>query len=185
MANELTWNDLAAGAATAGAAAADAATGDLIARCLAGEEIAHEALYEAHAATIYRLVYGMLRQREDAEEVLQDTFEYAFRRLHRYDSRRAAFKTWLYQIAISRCRNKRRRKWLPTFSINQTFASEIADPAAPAPADEAQLSQQQHLVWQALGDLSDKLRETALLRYYRRPDLCRDWRHPGHSGEDR
>ena len=81
------------------------ATDALITRCLAGDPQAHAALYRQHAAYIYRLTYGLLRHREDAEEVLQDAFEYAFRRLNQYDPQKSAFKTWLYRIAVSRCRN--------------------------------------------------------------------------------
>ena len=136
----------------------------LINRCLAGEEYAYVALYNKYAAIIYRLVLGMLQNREDAEEVLQDSFEYAFRKLAHYDGHKSAFKTWLTRIAISRCRNKRRRKWLPTFSLAQ--ASEIQDTAAPAPAELLQLDETQQQVWAALQQLSDKLRETAVLRYY-------------------
>ena len=54
----------------------------LIARCLNGDEVAYGALYRACAAMIYRLNYSLLGNVEDAEEVLQDSFEYAFRRLH-------------------------------------------------------------------------------------------------------
>ena len=141
-------------------------TGALIASCLQGDTGAQEALYALYAAQLYRLVYGMLRQREDAEEVLQDSFEYAFRRLNRFDRRRASFKTWLYQIAISRCRNKRRRKWLPSFSLNALDQPDICDPDAISPAESAHLSSRQRQVWAALASLSPKLRETAILRYY-------------------
>ena len=57
----------------------------LIKRCLSGDETAYVMLYDRHAALIYRLAYGLLQNREDAEEVLQDSFEYAFRKLSSYD----------------------------------------------------------------------------------------------------
>ncbi len=139
---------------------------DLISRCLAGEESAYLAVYNDYAATIYRLCYSLLQHQEDAEEVLQDTFEYAFRKLKNYDARKAGFKTWLYQIAVSRCRNKRRRKWLPTFSINDQVRDEVADQTTPTPAESLILTEQQQIVWKALQELTPKLRETAVLRYY-------------------
>lgn len=138
----------------------------LIERCLAGEESAYVTLYNMYAGMIYRLAYGMLQQRQDAEEVLQDSFAYAFRRLDRYDPDKASFKTWLYQIAISRCRNKRRRKWLPTFPLNKLRERDVRDDDAPAPDERLQLSDKQQVVWDALQQLSPKLRETAVLRYY-------------------
>ncbi len=148
-------------------------TDALIERCLSGDVQAYNLLYQRHASYIYRLVYNLLRHKEDAEEVLQDTFEYAFRRLDHFDARKSAFKTWLSRIAVSRCRNKRRRKWLPTFSINQAnyredepAELEIPDHDTPAPDAVSERNDQQAMIWEALGELSAKLRETAVLRYY-------------------
>ena len=115
---------------------------------------------------IYRLCYSLLQNREDAEEVLQDSFEYAFRKLANYDANKSAFKTWLYQIAVSRCHNKRRRKWLPTFSLSQLTNLDVTDTDSPTPVETMQLTEQQQVVWAAIQELSDKLRETAVLRYY-------------------
>ena len=145
----------------------------LIRRCLAGDHASYSALYQLYATYIYRLVYSLLQNREDAEEVLQDSFEYAFRKLSHFDSNKSQFKTWLYRIAVSRSRNKRRRKLLPTFSIQQTNDDnpqadqfEIVDHASPEPEEVAELSGQQQVVWDAIGELSTKLRETVILRHY-------------------
>lgn len=138
----------------------------LIRRCLAGEQSAYIALYDQYSGVIYRLAYSLLQHREDAEEVLQDSFEYAFRQLDHYDSRKSAFKTWLYRIAVSRCHNKRRRKWLPSFSLQQMIEADVRDPAAVPPDEHISLSEQQRAVWEAVGALSPKLREVAILRYY-------------------
>ncbi|MCP4420103.1 MAG: RNA polymerase sigma factor [Chloroflexi bacterium] len=145
---------------------ADEQSQTLIHRCLAGEETAYVALYNQYSGMIYRLCFSLLQQKEDAEEVLQDSFEYAFRKLGNYNAHKSAFKTWLYQIAVSRCRNKRRRKWLPTFSLNQLTGEEITDKDSPTPAEQMNLTEQQQVIWAAIQDLSDKLRETAVLRYY-------------------
>lgn len=139
---------------------------DLLARCLAGEESAYLAVYNEYAGIIYRLCYSLLQHQQDAEEVLQDSFEYAFRKLDKYDARKASFKTWLYQIAVSRCRNKRRRKWLPTFSINEQVRDRVADQNTPTPAEAMAMTERQQIVWEAIQQLTPKLRETAVLRYY-------------------
>ena len=145
---------------------ADAQTQALINRCLSGEDSAYIALYNQYSGMIYRLNYGLLQNKEDAEEVLQDSFEYAFRKLASYDANKSAFKTWIYRIAISRCRNKRRRKWLPTFSLSQLTTQEVTDHDTPSPDDVLNMSERQRTVWEALNKLSPKLRETAVLRYY-------------------
>ena len=137
-------------------------------RCLAGEEKAYAAVYRDYAAAVYRLSCGLLQNREDAEEVLQDTFEYAFRRLAVYDAGKSSFKSWLFQIAVSRCRNKRRRKWLPTFSLAQLLSADedVVDEVSVPPDEAATLSQEQQRVWQMLQRLTPKLREVIVLRYY-------------------
>ncbi|GJM42369.1 MAG: RNA polymerase subunit sigma-24 [Ardenticatenaceae bacterium] len=145
---------------------ADEQSHTLIGRCLSGEDSAYVVLYNQYAGMIYRLCYSLLQNREDAEEVLQDSFEYAFRKLENYDANKSAFKTWLYQIAVSRCHNKRRRKWLPTFSLNQLIGQDVTDTDSPTPTETMQLTERQQVVWAALQELSSKLRETAVLRYY-------------------
>ena len=150
--------------------ARDESTSDLLSsllqRCYQGDERAFTILYDQYAAYIYRLAFGFLQHKEDAEEVMQDTFEYAFRRIQKYDPAKASFKTWLYQIAASRCRNKRRRKWLPTFSFGQLDEGDLRDSTIPLPDDQLMLSARQKEIWEALRSLSPKLRETAVLRYY-------------------
>lgn len=138
----------------------------LVARCLQGDDVAVAQLYDRYAQPVFRLCVGILGHRQDAEEVLQDTFEYAFRRLAKYDARRAGFKTWLYQIAVSRCRNKRRRKWLQTIGLGQLPHGELADEATPSPPAAAAEEERKRIVWQALAELSPKLREAVVLRYY-------------------
>jgi RNA polymerase sigma-70 factor (ECF subfamily) len=140
--------------------------GELIEACLAGEEQAFLTVYNQYGTMIYRLCYSILGHEQDAEEVLQDTFEYAFRRLSRYDARRASFKTWLYQIAISRCRNKRRRRWLPSLPLGQLRDADVPDQLAESPDEAAHLTERQAVVWEAVAQLSAKLREVAVLRYY-------------------
>lgn len=135
-------------------------------RCLNGEETAYVVLYNMYASMIYRLTMSLLQNQQDAEEVMQDSFEYAFRTLHKFDPQKASFKTWLYQIAISRARNKRRRKWLPTFSISQMDNDTLTDTRTAAPDEQVHLSDRQRLVWEAIQALSPKLRETAVLRTY-------------------
>ena len=156
--SSLLWN--------AGALAPSDETAALIACCLDGEQAAYVALYDQYSGVIYRLAYSLLQQQQDAEEVLQDSFEYAFRRLDHFDPRKSAFKTWLYRIAVSRCHNKRRRKWLPSLSLHLLDGAEARDPAAPLPDERAALNEQQRAVWDAVGELSPKLREVVILRYY-------------------
>ncbi len=145
-------------------------TAHLIEQCLQGDQAAYASLYRTHAADVYRLVYGLLGHREDTEEVVQDAFVYAMRNLARYDSNRASFRTWLFTIATSRARNKRRRRWLPTISIRQLlqFGAELPTPDEPArpPETSVEEARRREVVREAVSSLSPKLCEAAVLRYF-------------------
>lgn len=148
----------------------------LIQKCLEGDQAAHAALYRLHAGDVYRLVYGMLGNREDAEEVVQDTFVYALRRLSRYEPGRASFRTWLFVIATSRARNKRRRRWLPTISLGQLNRVD-SEPVSPdgserPPEDRCEEASVQEEIMAALNTLSPKLREAAVLRHFEGLKYC-------------
>lgn len=139
----------------------------LIARCASGDQTACAALYDRYAAGLYRLAYSILLDQQDAEDVLQEAFIYVFRSLHKYDPQRGAFHTWLYTITVSRCRNMRRRKVLPTIDLGRllSFGLEPAGSAKETP--EAALARQdvRNALENALKTLSPRLREAVALRY--------------------
>ena len=137
----------------------------LIKRCLQGEQTGFAALYDCFAAGIYRLCYSLLFNREDAEDVTQEAFVYAFRNLHRYDSSLSSFKTWMYTIAISRCRNMYRRTRAPAIDLSALLQTGLPAPKSETP--EAELARQtaRETLETALHSLSPRLREAVVLRY--------------------
>ena len=64
------------------------------------EEAAFTEFFETYAARIYRLAFGLLKQEDDAEEVVQATFVSAFEALDHFEPR-AQISTWLYRIAYN------------------------------------------------------------------------------------
>ncbi len=77
-------------------------------RTLAGDQDAFWVLVERHSRSLFRLAYRMSRSEQDAEEIVQDAFVRAYRKLGQFESR-ANFKTWLYRIAVN-CALDRMRK---------------------------------------------------------------------------
>ena len=136
-----------------------------IARALHGDQTAYAALYDQYAAGLYRLCYSLLMNEQDAEDILQESFLYAFKNLHRYDARKSALKTWLYTIAVSRCRNTYRRKRFLTVDISQWFGMELKAPPAEGPEAAAIRRDANDSIALALQDLSPRLREAIVLRY--------------------
>lgn len=130
-----------------------------------GDQHSFSCLYDWFATGLYRLCYSLLLNAEDAEDVVQESFVYAFRQIGRYDVARASFRTWLYTIAVSRCRNMYRRKEPLMIDLSQMVNVDEAVPDDETP--EALLDQQdtRELVHEALTALTPLLREAVVLRY--------------------
>jgi RNA polymerase sigma-70 factor (ECF subfamily) len=139
----------------------------LIQRWQAGDESAAEALYNHHRASVFRLAYGLLGEPADAEEVAQDALTYALVNINRYDPRRASFATWLHTITVSRCRDRYRRRRLPSLSLTAWLqrGGDVAD-LAPGPERRAIQAETHGQIWEAVLALSQPLREAVLLRYW-------------------
>lgn len=128
-----------------------------------GDETACASLFHTYYPQVVRLSLGLLNDWADAEEVAQDTFVYAFRNLTQYEAAKSAFRTWLFTIALSRCRNKRRRKLLELLPLEALNTETV-----PVPREVEQALERRGLrrqVWQAIQALPGHLRETLVLRY--------------------
>lgn len=74
----------------------------LVERARHGDAGAFEALYREHASPVFGLALRMLKNRADAEDMLQEIFIHAYDRLPSFEGR-SAFGTWLYRLAVNRC----------------------------------------------------------------------------------
>jgi RNA polymerase sigma-70 factor, ECF subfamily len=72
----------------------------LVAAAKSGHAAAFDALCHPHAKRLFRHTYRITRNREDAEDALQDSFLRAFVHIHKFDGR-SSFSTWLTRIAIN------------------------------------------------------------------------------------
>jgi len=72
----------------------------LVAAAQAGNSEAFEALLQPHSKKILRTIRGITRNREDAEDALQNALLRAFTHIGSFDSR-SKFSTWLTRIAIN------------------------------------------------------------------------------------
>src|SRR6204780_3734902 len=82
---------------------------ELVRLAQSGEEAAFEELIRRHQQRVFGLVSGILRRREDVEDVVQQVFLKVFVSLKRFDQR-AAFSTWLYKISVNECWDYLRKK---------------------------------------------------------------------------
>ena len=83
---------------------------ELIMRIKLGDEAAFETLYKRLAGNIYTLALHLLGNREDAEEVLQDTFVNLHKSAHRFNPKLGSARAYLYTIARNEARMRLRAK---------------------------------------------------------------------------
>ena len=81
----------------------------LVTRAQQGETSAFDALVSRHRSRVYRLAYGMTRDREAAEDITVEAFCEAYRAISRFEPR-AKFTTWLHRVAVNVCLEHLRRK---------------------------------------------------------------------------
>jgi RNA polymerase sigma-70 factor (ECF subfamily) len=91
------------------AESARAADLQLVSRCRRGEPGAFEELYRRHAGRLFNLAARMLGSQADAEDLLQDIFLAAHRKLDSFKGE-AALSTWLYRLAVNQCLDYLRSK---------------------------------------------------------------------------
>ena len=98
--------------------------GMLVAAARKGEATAFAMLVERHKRKILAVARRRTRTREDAEDVVQQSFQKAFLHLHQFEGR-SSFSTWLTRIAINEARMlQRRSRGLREVSIDDSTANE-------------------------------------------------------------
>ena len=110
----------------------------LVERCRRGELGAFEEIYRTHSGRLYGLVLRMVGNPSDAEDLLQDIFLSAHRKLDgfRGDS---ALGTWLYRLATNQCLDHLRSRSAKTGQLTDALDDEpvLADVRSHGIADEA------------------------------------------------
>jgi RNA polymerase sigma-70 factor, ECF subfamily len=80
----------------------------LVANCTNGDESAFDELMKRHHPTALKVAYSIVRNREDAEDEVQNAFWKAYRHMSQFN-RDSKFSTWLTRIVVNQCLMKLRR----------------------------------------------------------------------------
>ncbi len=147
---------------------------ELVQRAKAGAMEAFEALTNRYEQRVYSLAFRILGQKQDAEDVTQQTFLSALENLDGFRGE-ASFSTWLLRIAThAALKIIRKRKGLDTVSLEQTtepgedldhvpHPEYIAD-WRQSPDELAHKNEVRRLLEEALAQLDEKHRLVFLLR---------------------
>ena len=136
-------------------------------RIASGDQIAAGALYDRHSRSLYSLIFRIVGDETESEDVLQDVFAQAFRQAARYDASRGAVAAWLLMMArsraIDRVRAKRARFEGRTGDVERIDQMPDSQPDAGA----IMLTEEQtRSVQRALGELPLMQRMAIELAYY-------------------
>lgn len=138
-----------------------------VARAREGDGEAFRLLVERHSRSIFRLAYRLTGSEQDSEDLVQETFMRAFRKLNSFEQR-ANFGTWLYRIAVNCSMDLIRKR-----RIHEQLHEEDADcggAGAPhnGPNSDGRIYQieVQQRVRSALKDLSPLERAAFVLRHF-------------------
>ncbi len=91
---------------------------DLVEKCKSGDRKSQYQLYELYIDAMYNVSFRLLGKKEDAEDIVQDSFVDAFKKLKtfRYES---TFGSWLKRIVINKSINHLKLKKIPISPIGQ------------------------------------------------------------------
>ena len=103
----------------------------VVRQAIAGDPIAQEQLFKMYATTLYRRAFAILRNKEDAQDALQDGWFRAYSNLRSFEGR-SSFSTWLTQIVINSAlmilrRNRSRREVSTDVGGETSFIHQIPD----------------------------------------------------------
>src|SRR6266404_9274720 len=141
----------------------------LVAAAKCGDAQAFEELVFRHEGRVFAVAQRITHNREDAEDVVQESFHKAFRHLNDFREK-SRFSTWLTRIAMNEAfMLLRRRRGIPETMPEgpdddvEPFSAKFVD-QRPSPEESCCLRERKKILTEAINRLGPKIRKTVLLR---------------------
>ena len=147
----------------------------LIAQALSGTQPAYRALLKKYHNQVYNVLFRMVHQRDEVEDLTQEAFIKAFASLKNFNGE-YAFSTWLLRIAQNNCIDFIRKKKLQTFSIDKPLQSKDGEitfelPASTYEPDRVLIANQRaNAIEEAINSLPPKYRAVIVMRHSEEKD---------------
>jgi len=143
---------------------------ELINKAKNGDAKAYEGLLKKYKNSVYNLVYRMVRDVQEAEDLTQEAFIKAFNSLASFNEE-YAFSTWLYKIATNNCIDFFRKRKLQTYSLDKPIQykdseiqHEIPDPDL-NPEKSILARERSSMIQEAIETLPEKYYTAIVLRH--------------------
>ncbi len=141
-------------------------TEEAVRRFVEGEEEAFGPIVRRWEKKIYNLAWRMMGNREDAQDVVQETFLSVFKSIRSLRDP-GSFSTWIYRIALNHCRARRRSVRFPLSDLGPDQTGDEGSPlyriAAEDRGDSAEI---RDIIQKALAGLSEEHRSAIVLKEY-------------------
>jgi RNA polymerase sigma factor (sigma-70 family) len=145
-------------------------TTPLIKKAIQGDQKSCEALVKRYQRGIYNMIFQMVKNREETEDLVQETFIKAFNALESYNDN-YAFSTWLYKIAYNNCIDSIRKRKLKTYPLDKPIRTregevkqEIRDDTS-SPEKDFLFSEKRKHIQQSIDELPPRYRRVIELRH--------------------
>jgi len=139
---------------------------ELVRKAQADDDRAFGELVSRYESKVFSLALKMLRNPEDAEDVLQDTFLRAYRGIKSFQGT-STFSTWIYRITANSALMRLRKKQLPTVSIEDQEENETPVSVVdwtPGPVEQLLNSELRKVMEEAIEGLPPEFRQVFILR---------------------
>lgn len=140
---------------------------ELLARIAKGDEEAFTQFYRRSSAGLFSLALRMMGDASEAEDVLQDSFSYMWRKAATYDPARSSPFTWAVMItrnkAIDRLRTRQRQTRIAEKAVEECLAFDGTDDAS---AREPERREQCAAVRAALAEISGEQKQAVELAFF-------------------
>ncbi len=137
----------------------------------AGDEAAFASFYDRFAPGLFSVIYMILRDRKESEDILQEAFVQMWKRTATYDPTRSSLFTWAVMIsrhkAIDRLRSRQRQSRLAEAVTTEAKKDAVVATSTDDRADIAMVRQDERArVRAALAQLTDAQREAINLAFF-------------------
>ncbi|MGA3187818.1 MAG: sigma-70 family RNA polymerase sigma factor [Bryobacteraceae bacterium] len=142
---------------------------DLVRRIQSQDQLAFREIVDRYQSKVFSIIYGVLRNHNDAEDISQQVFSKVYFSIRNFDFR-SSLLTWIYKITVNECydylRKKRVRKLVyeSDFSEEDAQRMEASDPAVDPTAPMDKRLAQRDLVTKLLSKVSAEDRSLILLK---------------------
>ncbi len=138
---------------------------ELVKQAQSGDEAAFRQLIENYTPRIFTLVSGMVSDRSEAEDVLQEVFFKVYRKIDGF-AWKSAFYTWVYRIALNTASDHLKKRRNRSTTSLEDLAGFDAPDARPAPGTELSGSELRDTLAKSISELPAKYRDILVLREY-------------------